>query len=50
MNHCTQTNEVRCSETSQTYRQVGTNAEPLGVEFCNFMQCHIFVYYSTFCY
>jgi hypothetical protein len=22
---------------------VGTNAEPLSVEFCNFVQCHIFV-------
>jgi hypothetical protein len=22
---------------------VGTHAEPLCVEFCNFMQCHIFV-------
>jgi hypothetical protein len=26
---------------------VGTNAEPLCVEFCNFVQCHIFVNYIT---
>jgi hypothetical protein len=26
---------------------VGTNAEPLCVEFCNFVQCHIFVNYLT---
>jgi hypothetical protein len=27
---------------------VGINAEPLCVEFCNFVQCHIFVNYLTF--
>jgi hypothetical protein len=27
---------------------VRINAEPLCVEFCNFVQCHIFVNYLTF--
>jgi hypothetical protein len=27
---------------------VGINAEQLCVEFCNFVQCHIFVNYLTF--
>jgi hypothetical protein len=27
---------------------VGINAEPLCVEFCNFVQCHVFVNYLTF--
>jgi hypothetical protein len=27
---------------------VGINAEPLRVEFCIFVQCHIFVNYLTF--
>jgi hypothetical protein len=27
---------------------VRINAEPLYVEFCNFLQCHIFVNYLTF--
>jgi hypothetical protein len=27
---------------------VGINAEPLCAEFCNFVQCHIFVNYLTF--
>jgi hypothetical protein len=27
---------------------VGINAEPLCVEFCNFVQCHIAVNYLTF--
>jgi hypothetical protein len=26
---------------------VGINAEPLCIEFCNFVQCHIFVNYLT---
>jgi hypothetical protein len=26
---------------------VGINAEPFCVEFCNFVQCHIFVNYLT---
>jgi hypothetical protein len=26
----------------------GINAEPLHVEFCNFVQCHMFVNYLTF--
>jgi hypothetical protein len=25
-----------------------TNSEPLCVEFCNFVKCHMFVYYLTF--
>jgi hypothetical protein len=28
-------------------KNVGTNAEPLCVEFCNFVQCYIFVNYLT---
>jgi len=28
---------------------VGTNTEPLCVQFCNFVQCHIFVNYLTYC-
>jgi hypothetical protein len=28
---------------------VGTNTEPLCVEFCNFVQCHTYVNYLT-CY
>jgi hypothetical protein len=27
----------------------GTNAEPLCPEFCNFVRCHIFVNYLTWC-
>jgi hypothetical protein len=30
------------------WRYVGINAEPVCAEFCNFVQCHIFVNYLTF--
>jgi hypothetical protein len=37
----------KCDDGAKFWGYVGINAEPLYVEFCNFVQCHIFVNYLT---
>jgi hypothetical protein len=38
-----------CADGVKFWGYVGTNAEPLCVEFSNFVQCHMAVNYLTFC-
>jgi hypothetical protein len=38
---------VNYGDGSECWGYAGTNAEPLCAEFCNFVQCHIFVNYLT---
>jgi hypothetical protein len=37
------------SDGANLWGYVGTNAEPLCVEFCNFVQCYILVNYLICC-
>jgi hypothetical protein len=39
---------IKYGDGAKFWGYVGINAEPLCVEFCNFVQCHIFVKYLTF--
>jgi hypothetical protein len=39
---------IKYGDGAKFWGYVGTNAEPLRIEFCNFVQCHIFVNYLTF--
>jgi hypothetical protein len=38
---------IKYGDGAKFWGYVGINAEPLFVEFCNFVQCHIFVNYLT---
>jgi hypothetical protein len=38
----------KCGDGTKFWGYVRTNAEPLYVEFCNFVQCHVLVYYVTY--
>jgi hypothetical protein len=39
-----------CGGISKSCSYVWTNAELLRIEFCNFVQCHIFVSYLSLCF
>jgi hypothetical protein len=40
-------NVYKYGNGAEFWGYVGTNAEPLSVKLCNFVQCHIFLNYLT---